>query len=308
MPEKLILKGAEEAALWIGEGARWERAAHRYRGLTTRWPAISRVLPRYFEVLADGSDTDHEKLSQMLTWLSEHPESNLYPRQLPIAGVDSKWLERNKGVVGDLLAAIQGDEERNLNFYRRCGLKTPPLLIRMRVLDPQLRRQVGGVSDLTAPIEDLAALDLAAAHVFIVENLQTGLAFSDLPGSVVFMRLGYHVDVLARLPWLSRAKCIYWGDIDTHGFAILARARTHLAQVESVLMDEATLLRYERLWGEESEQHAAREIEFLTECEQFVYSGLKQQRWGQNVRLEQERIAWDVAWECMRSSISAVQS
>ena len=32
--------------------------------------------------------------------------------------------------------------------------------------------------------------------VFVVENLQTGLAFDDLPEAVVIMRLGYAVDVL----------------------------------------------------------------------------------------------------------------
>jgi len=42
------------------------------------------------------------------------------------------------------------------------------------------------------------------------------------------MRLGYAVDVLGQLPWLQEAQCIYWGDIDTHGFAILNRARTYI--------------------------------------------------------------------------------
>ncbi|ODU07508.1 MAG: hypothetical protein ABS84_16155 [Rubrivivax sp. SCN 71-131] len=91
------------------------------------------------------------------------------------------------------------------------------------------------------------------------------------------------------------AKCIYWGDLDTHGFAILHRARSYLPSLQSVLMDEDTLLRHKALWVDEKEQHPAAELTLLTEAEQEVYQGLKRQRWGQNVRLEQERIAWDAA-------------
>jgi len=116
--------------------------------------------------------------------------------------LDSKWLDGRKGLLTDLVAAIQDDSSSELDFYQRCGLKAPPLLVRMRVLDQALRARVGGVGDITAPVEDLAGLNLPVSHVFIVENLRTGLVMSDMPGAVVFMRFGYNVDVLARLPWL----------------------------------------------------------------------------------------------------------
>jgi hypothetical protein len=173
----------------------------------------------------------------------------------------------------------------------------------MRVLDQALRTRLGGVGDITAPMEDLARIKLSASHVLIVENLQTGLAMSDMPGAVVFMRLGYNVDVLARFPWLARAKCIYWGDLDTHGFAILHRARSYIPELQSVLMDEDTLLRHKALWVDESAQHPATELTLLTEQEQQLYRNLKQQRWGQNVRLEQERINWAAAWSVLQRSL-----
>jgi hypothetical protein len=140
--------------------------------------------------------------------------------------------------------------------------------------------------------------------VFIVENLQTGLAMSDMPGAVVFMRLGYNVDVLARLPWLARARCMYWGDLDTHGFAILHRARSYIPELQSVLMDEETLLRHKALWVDEAAQHSAAELTLLTKEEQQLYRDLKQQRWGQNVRLEQERIDWTTAWNVLQGSLA----
>ena len=214
LPEKLALGGPEDVAMWIGESARWERAQSRYQTLTARWPVLAQQLPRYFDVLADYGDADFRRLAEMLDWIANHPQSDLYPRQLPVSGLDSKWLDGRKGLLTDLVAAIQEDSSSDLDFYQRCGLKAPPILVRMRVLDQALRARVGGVGDITAPVEDLAGLNLPVSHVFIVENLQTGLAMSDMPGAVVFMRLGYNVDVLARFSWLARAKCIYWGDLD----------------------------------------------------------------------------------------------
>lgn len=304
LPEKLALRGPEDVAMWIGESARWERALSRYRTLTARWPLLAQQLPRYFDVLADYGDADFRRLAEMLDWIANHPQSDLYPRQLPVSGLDSKWLDGRKGLLTDLVAAIQEDATGELDFYQRCGLKAPPVLVRMRVLDQALRARVGGLGDITAPVEDLAGLNLPVSHVFIVENLQTGLAMSDMPGAVVFMRLGYNVNVLARFPWLARAKCIYWGDLDTHGFAILHRARSYIPELHSVLMDEGTLLRHKALWVDESAQHPATELTLLTEQEQQLYRDLKQQRWGQNVRLEQERIDWATAWSVLQRTLA----
>ncbi len=304
LPEKLALNGPGDVAMWVGESARWERAQSRQRALTARWPVLAQQLPRYFDVLADYGDADFRRLAEMLGWIANHPKSDLYPRQLPVSGLDSKWLDGRKGLLTDLVAAIQGDSLSDLNFYQRCGLKAPPLLVRMRVLDQTLRARIGGVGDITAPVDDLAGIHWPASHVFIVENLQTGLAMSDMPGAVVFMRLGYNVDVLARLPWLARAQCLYWGDLDTHGFAILHRARSYIPELQSVLMDEDTLLQHEALWVDESAQHPAAKLTLLTEQEQQLYQALKQQRWGQNVRLEQERIDWAAAWSVLQRSIS----
>ena len=303
VPEKLRLADPGAVARWIGEAERWERASRRYRELLGRWPRLGRRLPRYFAVLADYSEADYRRLLDTLAWIDQHPACGLYPRQLPVSGLDSKWFERRKGLLADLIGAARGAAPGAGEVYARCGLKAPPPLIRLRLLDERLRQKVGGLGDLSAPWPQLAALDLPVRTVFIVENLQTGLAFHDLPGSLVIMQLGYGVDVLARLPWVASARCLYWGDLDTHGFAILNRARSHLPELQSVLMDEATLHGHRRLWGQEQEPHAAQTLPLLTDPERAVYRGIKSHTWGQNVRLEQERIAWDVAWKTVQQVV-----
>lgn len=297
LPEKIILNDAREVAAWLGEHARWEKAEMRYQHFIVRWPALARILPRYFDILADYVEADIDRLERILEWISLHPQSNLYPRQLPVSGLDSKWLERRKGLITDLVGSLQEEQSVTIDFYHRCGLKPIPVLLRLRILDAALRARVGGLEDITAPVYNMAELNLPVSHVYIVENLQTGLAFDDLPGSIVIVGLGYHVDILSKLPWLGQAKCYYWGDIDTHGFAILNRARSHLPHLQSVLMDEKTLHHHKLLWGSEDKQHASTELPQLTMEEHNLYLQLKQQYWGANVRLEQEKIYWEWAWE-----------
>lgn len=283
LPGRLLLRDPSEVAAWIGESQNWKRALERYGRLAGRWPEGGPCLASNFEVLSEYTDADIERLEALLDWLDRNPNSNLYPRQLPIAGLDTKWLEPRMSLIADLRGGAD------------LGLRALPYLVRFCILDRALRRHVGGLSDLSARLDDLAALDLPAARVYIVENLQTGLAFADEPGAVVFMGLGYGVSSLARLPWVERAQCIYWGDLDTHGFAMLDRARAALPGVESALMDEETLLAFREFWVHEKEQNLAGALPILNPAEQEVYRGLKEQRWGINVRLEQERIPWSFA-------------
>jgi hypothetical protein len=294
LPERLLLNHAEQVAEWIGEGVRWTTAAGRYRELCRRFPALAAHLGRHYDWLAQSADSEIERLTAVLVFCSGHPDSGLYIRQLPIAGVDSKWIGANRARVNELLRPLLGREG---DLYQVAGLRRDPVLLRMGLLDPKLRSLVGGLRDITAPVEEVAALSLSPSRVFIVENLQTGLAFSDVPGSLVFMAQGYAVDVLGAIPWLRDLPCFYWGDLDTHGLAILDRLRNYLPQARSLLMDETTLLDHRDLWGEESKPLGPRDLPRLEAAEQRLFGDLIRNRWGTNIRLEQERIAWDYAWE-----------
>lgn len=296
IPEKLVLSTPLEVAQWVGEAERWVLAEQRYEDLLSRWPMLTTKLSRYFDLLADYSKADYQRLIDMIKWIILNPESNLYPRQLPVVGLDSKWLEGRKGILTELVGGIKGDISSKDDFFQLCGLKAPPQLIRIRILDSELRDRVGGLGDISVPLEQLAGLDIPVTNVFIVENLQTGLAFDDIPGSVVIMQLGYGVDLLGGIHWLTKARCFYWGDLDTHGLAILNRARTCLPELTSILMDEESLHLHRELWVEEKSPHGADVLPLLSDTEQALYKAIKQNVWGQNIRLEQERITWSFAW------------
>jgi hypothetical protein len=291
----------EAVAKTLGKSTRWSQAKQRFTDLAAwedgaTWHA---GLSRHFDLLAELEGADFERLCSVVGWLWRHPASGLYPRQLPIPGIDSKWVESRRAVVAAWVSALRASEATT-DFYTATGLRAAPDRLRMRLLDPALRAVCGGLSDIEAPAEEFMGLSLPVRQVLIVENLITGLACEDLPGTAVFMRRGYAVDALARLPWLAQRPVYYWGDIDTHGLAILSRLRTYLPQAQSLMMDEETLLAFKPLWGREEKQHAALEFSGLDEEEQRLYRALRDGEYRQ-VRLEQERIAWDFAWQRVTS-------
>ena len=84
---------------------------------------------------------------------------------------------------------------------------------------------------------------------------------------------------------------MYWGDIDTHGFAILDRLRAWLPQTRSVMMDRETLLAHRDRWVSE-ERPASSSLTRLTRAEQDLFADLVTDALGERIRLEQERVDW----------------
>lgn len=115
----------------------------------------------------------------------------------------------------------------------------------------------------------------------------------------------YSVDLLEQVPWIRSASLqLYWGDLDTHGFPILNRARKVFPQVKSVLMDEATLRMHLKLCGKEATPHSGEEFAFLNPSELTVYQGLERHSWGESLRLEQERLPWTHCMDAIRAELA----
>lgn len=300
LPDHWCFESPAQVAEALEQSGRWSRAAVRHAASIRRFnpdgqfPSWPHILARSFDVLADVDEADFRRLGNALEWLLLHPHSGLYPRQLPIEGIDSKWLASWQRLLASWLLALGRRAERP-DFLSVAGLRRPPERLRMRLLDPELVRITGGLADITAPVEDIAALQLRPARVLVVENRDTGLALQPLPGTVAFMALGYSVDLLARIPWLAEAPLAYWGDIDSHGLAILDRLRGHFPQAHALLMDEATLLEFRHLCASE-EKPARIEPRHLHPAEAGLYQALRQHHHGMALRLEQERLPWDSAW------------
>ena len=127
--------------------------------------------------------------------------------------------------------------------------------------------------------------------MFITENEINFLALPDVQDSLVIFGAGYGFELIADAAWLSRCRVFYWGDIDTHGFAILDQLRAAFSHVESFLMDRETLLAFPAQWGTE-DQPVRSELSRLSVEEQSLFDDLRNNAIANNLRLEQERIGF----------------
>lgn len=248
-----------------------------------------------FKALENRSDWS--TLLTVCEWFKAHPSLDLYLRQLDIKGADTKFIETRKGILTELLSvcivkeANPGIHGRRNSFERRFGLRYDQPVIRIRFLDR--RHYIAGFSDLGIPLTDLAARDPGIKTVYITENKINGLTFPDVEDALIIFGLGYGVEALSDIEWLRDKAIWYWGDIDTHGFAILSQTRRYLPQARSLLMDHETFFLHSALWGEEGDMRRfTGKLTNLTEEECDLFSALKEDRYGRRLRLEQERISY----------------
>jgi len=243
------------------------------------------------------------RLLDVVTWLQAHPRPGVYLRQVDLPGVDSKFIEAHRGVLSALLdLALPGDAldptaTGSSQFCRRYGFKDKPLRIRLRWLGTTAALlPAAGAQDVTLTQADFERLALPVQRVFMTENEVNFLAFPELADSLVIFGSGYGFDALAGAHWLRACSVHYWGDIDTHGFAILDQLRAHVPQVQSLLMDRETLLAHTDQWGQEPTP-VLRDLPRLNAKEHALFDDLRHRRLGafsahERVRLEQERIGY----------------
>jgi hypothetical protein len=239
------------------------------------------------------------RLLEMVTWLQAHPRPGIYLRQVDLPGIHSKFIEAQRGLLGELLdlalppEAIDASAAGAAQFARRYGFRDKPARVRLRFLDPQHAAWVSGAdADYTLTQQAFARLDPAARRVFITENEINFLAFPPAADSLVIFGAGYGFDAMAQAAWLHERQLFYWGDIDTHGFAILDQLRAHFPHAQSFLMDRETLLAHEAQWTDEP-LPTQRDLTRLNEAERRLYDDLRWRRLReQALRLEQERVGF----------------
>jgi hypothetical protein len=218
-------------------------------------------------------------------WLDDHRQSHRYLREISAPGVDTKFAERFRS---DLAAMLEVSASAPA-FLADLGLRAKPAMVRLRFA-PSLGLP-DRLTELAVRVDELAQLVVQPCIALIVENEISYLSVAVPTHGVVLWGRGFDVDNVGRLPWLSGVDVVYWGDIDTHGFAILDRLRAWLPSARSVLMDRETLLAHRDRWVVE-DRPARSALTRLTPEEQDVYTELLEDRLAQRVRLEQERIDW----------------
>lgn len=308
-PAAVRIDSREDALALIGKSAEARRFAQLWALTAQQQPALLPSLARRpLQVLEH--EEPWERLLAVVAWVQARPRPGVYVRQVDAPGVDSKFIERHRGVLAELLdlalpaEAIDPQAVGAAQFNRRYGFLDKPARFRLRLLDACLPQLPGcaGLTDLTLDAASFASLALPVERVYITENEINFLAFPPVSKAVVVFGAGYGWEALAAADWLRRQPLYYWGDIDTHGFAILDQLREHHPQARSLLMDPDTLMAHRLHWGEEPAP-TRQALHRLSEAEAEVYDALRFDRFRTRLRLEQERIGY--GWVCERVRRSA---
>lgn len=295
LPKEVWVSSLEDAVALLGKAGEVKRFRHLIDMTLESVPTLLEWLKQKpLRALEFAGEWD--RLLAIVSWLNAHPRPGIYLRQIDIPGLDSKFIEAHRAVLAELLdralpeAACDPSATGVNAFAQRYGFRDKPLRIRFRVLDPELAASFVG-QDVTLDAGSFARLELAISRVFITENEINFLTFPEHRGGVVIFGAGYGFSMLREARWLARCRLSYWGDIDTHGFAILDQLRQDWWHVESFLMDRATLLAHESQWGFE-DRPTVRELPRLRPEERLLFDDLRDNRIRPNLRLEQERIAF----------------
>lgn len=297
VPARIVVETLEDCLFLADredEGRRFESLAAKALGAE---PGLRPFLMRRPSFVLEHAD-DLDGLLAVCDYFMKHPKTDLFLRQLSIPGVDTKFIEARRGLLAEMLeclapapeGGLEGAGPKKRALERRFGLRYEPPSVRFRLLDPGMA--LAGLRDLTVPLPEFQRLDLTLERVFVVENKVSGLCFPDAPKSAVIFGMGYGVESLGGVEWLRPLDMRYWGDIDTHGFAILSALRSHFPDLKSLMMDQDTLLKFKDLRSVEADsERFLGDLKHLSTQEAAVFEGLKADRWGRSVRLEQERVS-----------------
>lgn len=275
------------------------------------------ALARPHDILAAAGDWP--LLLTIADWVRHRPRPGIYPRQIPVTGVHTKLIEHNAPLLTRLLEALLPPEAVTADsrtFAARFGFLDQARRVRVRGAATALGVPTTGTADVDwADVEwdvaALAALDPAAAGIaelLVLENKTSFLTAPTAPGRLLLWGAGYGAgELLATLPWRDRVGIRYWGDVDTHGFAILDHVRRVAPHTISVLMDADTLIAHRPYWGTESTPRKD-PLYALTDAEATLYEALCADGYGPAVRLEQEYIRYDLVEAAIATSGGATSS
>lgn len=288
IPARAWLDGYDQAWELLGTRAEVRRLVELAERTKAECPRLVPWLQRRpAKVLELAADWD--RLLATVRWIDERQVPGLYLRQVDVPGVDTKFIGARKAVLAELLD-LQLDETRiypeALNFEDRYGFLRKPDYVRFRTAAPGVP-----YSELLVRAVEFTAAPPGVTRAYIVENEVTYLAFRLDPDTIVIFGGGYAVQALKPLAWLATLELTYWGDLDTHGFAILNRLRSHFPGARSILMDRLTLLAHQSQWVTEPSPTTAA-LPLLTPEEQATYQALLSGTYGPAIRLEQERVSF----------------
>lgn len=297
MPSHIVIPSINVAAAIAGPGwtARLARGREYGRIIDAQFPHRRDVLARTILATADWTRVDVGLLAQAASWFEQHPRSGLSPREVPLEGLHTKWLESRTQTVARLAGLSD------------LGLHPPhPSRIHFTYLDPA-HLEAGNRRHDSATVGDAFKPAYPPQIVIICENKDTAIHFPQVRGAIAVEGAGSGAGAFADTDWLRQAPLvIYWGDMDADGLRILAQFRDADIPARSLFMDIPSYERWE-LYGTNSDKRGnpiaadpRPAPANLEHDERALYELLNDPSSARYRRVEQERIPLDIASDTVR--------
>jgi hypothetical protein len=287
LPSHVLVPNLDVASRIAGGNwpARVARSREYAAVIDDRFPHRRHVLARTIATVADWDPVDVDLLCRAAAWFEQNDASTYSPREVPLEGFHTKWLETRRGAVSRLAGLDD------------LGLRQPhQSRIHFTYLD-NAHVEAGGRQHDSATVGDTFTPPYSPRVVVICENKDTAIHFPHVEGGIAVEGGGSGAAPFATFPWLRDAPLVvYWGDMDADGLRILAQFRRAGIHARSLFMDYAAYERWER-WGTVTDQHGkvltADERpapEELDDGERNLYDKLTAANWTRYRRIEQEKI------------------
>ena len=240
-----------------------------------------RLLIRQLHLWRDKTDEEVLQATRLVLALAPGCAAGRPLRALPVAGIDSKFFERHRALIIPLLDRRFDGQVSEIGLEAFLGAPDEgDHWLLLAPLEPGLLP----FAQQRVRARELVSTPLPGTHVLIVENERCLHQLPSLPGTVAILGAGLDLDWL-RAPWLQEKRLGYWGDIDTWGLTMLARAKCLQPRLTALLMDEAVFAECAHSAVAEPIPAGGKAPEGLDEAESSLYAHLKGVERG---RLEQE--------------------
>ena len=177
--------------------------------------------------ITDLSEVDFNLLITAGKWFRDNDATGLTARQVPIEGLDSKWLNTARHLV------------RLLSANDDLGLVQRPRTTNFTYLDTAHLRSGGRRYDSVTQ-GDASRPSYTPTTIIITENKDTALYFLDIEGGIAIQGGGAAGPAtISKIPWVIEcSNVLYWGDLDAEGYEIVDQYRRRGLNVRTILMDQ----------------------------------------------------------------------
>jgi hypothetical protein len=241
VPARWLLSSPEEASQGSADEQVWIEFTRLRRILKHVPPEFHPTLVRQRRLWRDRNDDDVVRAAALATALEPQFAEGRPLRSVALAGIDTKFMERNRGLVTALLDVRFDGQASALGLQGFLGAADEGdhwLLV--APLSPGLLP----FAQQRVRARELAKVPLPGVRILLVENDRSFHQLPPMANTVAVLGAGADLAWVAA-PWLKERSIGYWGDMDTWGLQLLARARRLQPHVTALLMDQSVFDRHE---------------------------------------------------------------